>query len=78
MLLEGASAHRYGIEIDAHRATLAKGLGISTVQANALDVRCPAESISLLYLNPPFTTLRPAPAAINGWSGYFWNTLVAG
>ena len=53
-LLEGVSAHRYGIEIDAHRAEQAKGLGISTVQANALDVRCPAESISLLYLNPPY------------------------
>jgi len=29
-------------------------LGIETLQANALDVRCPAESISLLYLNPPY------------------------
>ena len=53
-LLEGVPAHRYGIEIDAHRAEQAKGLGISTVQTNALDVRCPAESISLLYLNPPY------------------------
>jgi len=53
-LLEGVSAHRYGIEIDAHRAGQAKGLGISTVQGNALDVRCRAESISLLYLNPPY------------------------
>ena len=53
-LLDGASAHRYGIEIDAHRAEQAKTRGISTVQANALDVRCPAESLSLLYLNPPY------------------------
>jgi hypothetical protein len=53
-LLESTSAHCYGIEIDAHRAEQAKALGISTVQANALDVRCPAESISLLYLNPPY------------------------
>jgi hypothetical protein len=53
-LLDGASAHRYGIEIDTHRAGQAKDLGISTVQANALDVRCRAESISLLYLNPPY------------------------
>jgi hypothetical protein len=53
-LLDGASAHLYGIEIDAHRAEQAKALGISTVQANALDVRCPAESVSLLYLNPPY------------------------
>ena len=53
-LLEGAPAHRHGIEIDAHRAEQARALGTSTVQANALDVRCPAESISLLYLNPPY------------------------
>jgi Uncharacterised methyltransferase family (DUF6094) len=24
------------------------------VQANSMDVRCPAESLSLLYLNPPY------------------------
>jgi hypothetical protein len=53
-MLEGVPAHCCGIEIDAHRAEQARGLGISTVQANALDVRCPAESISLLYLNPPY------------------------
>jgi uncharacterized methyltransferase DUF6094 len=53
-LLDGASAHRHGIEIDAYRAEQAKALGISTVQANTLDVRCPAESLSLLYLNPPY------------------------
>jgi len=53
-LLEGVVVHRYGIEIDAHRAEQAKALGIQTLQANALDVRCPAEGISLLYLNPPY------------------------
>jgi SAM-dependent methyltransferase len=53
-LLEGVTAHRYGIEIDAHRAEQAKALGIQTLQANALDVRCPTEGISLLYLNPPY------------------------
>jgi hypothetical protein len=53
-LLEGVEAHRYGIEIDAHRAEQANALGVQTLQANALDVRCPAEGISLLYLNPPY------------------------
>jgi hypothetical protein len=53
-LLEGVAVHRYGIEIDAHRAEQAKALGIQTLQANALDVRCPADGISLLYLNPPY------------------------
>src|SRR5579864_9374699 len=53
-LLHGASAHRYGIEIDANRAEQARALGIETVQANAMDVRCPSEAASLLYLNPPY------------------------
>ena len=53
-LLHGVSAHRYGIEIDANRAEQARALGIETLQANAMDVRCPAEAVSLLYLNPPY------------------------
>ena len=53
-LLEGAQAHRYGIEIDANRAEQARVLGIETLHANTMDVRCPAESICLLYLNPPY------------------------
>jgi Uncharacterised methyltransferase family (DUF6094) len=53
-LLESANAHRYGIEIDAYRAEQAAQLGIQVVQANTMTVRCPAESASLLYLNPPY------------------------
>jgi hypothetical protein len=53
-LLRGVTAHRYGIEIDANRAEQAKGHGIETVQANTMDVRCQAEVVSLLYLNPPY------------------------
>jgi len=53
-LLEGAPAHRYGIEIDANRAEQARGLGVEMLHANTMDVRCPAESASLLYLNPPY------------------------
>jgi hypothetical protein len=53
-VLEGAQAHRYGVEIDAYRAELARSLGIETLHANTMDVRCPAESVSLLYLNPPY------------------------
>ena len=51
-LLHGVTAHRYGIEIDANRAEQARALGIETLQANAMDVRCPPEAVSLLYLNP--------------------------
>jgi hypothetical protein len=53
-LLHGAPAHRYGIEIDANRAEQARALGIETVQADMMDVRCPPEAVSLLYLNPPY------------------------
>jgi hypothetical protein len=53
-LLTGSQACRYGIEIDANRAEQAKALGIETLQANTIDVRCLAESVSLLYLNPPY------------------------
>jgi SAM-dependent methyltransferase len=53
-LLDGAPARRYGIEIDAYRAEQARNLGIETLQASTMDVRCPAEAVSLLYLNPPY------------------------
>jgi len=53
-LLHGTQARRYGVEIDAYRTDQARGLGIEALQANILDVRCPAEAFSLLYLNPPY------------------------
>jgi len=53
-LLRNAPARRYGIEIDAYRAEQARILEIETLQANTMDVRCPADSLSLLYLNPPY------------------------
>jgi hypothetical protein len=53
-LLESSNALRYGIEIDAHRSAQASALGIDVLHANTLDVRCGAESVSLLYVNPPY------------------------
>jgi Uncharacterised methyltransferase family (DUF6094) len=53
-LLASAKAHAYGIEIDAYRTEKAAGLGIQVIQASAMTVRCTPESISLLYLNPPY------------------------
>src|SRR5258708_10562171 len=50
-LLQDVPAHRYGIEIDAYRAEQAKVIGIETLQANGMDVRCQPEAFSLLYLN---------------------------
>src|SRR5580692_6219192 len=49
-LVDGTHARRYGIEIDAYRAGQSRSLGIETVHANTMDVRCPADSISLLYV----------------------------
>jgi len=53
-LLGGVCVHCYGIEIDSNRSEQARALGIETIHANAMDVRCQAESVSLLYLNPPY------------------------
>lgn len=53
-LLEGTEGRRYGIEIDANRVEQARNLGIETLHADAMDVHCPADSISFLYLNPPY------------------------
>lgn len=53
-LVHPEGAQRWGIEIDAYRAEQASQLGIEVVHGSAMDVRCPAESISLLYLNPPY------------------------
>jgi hypothetical protein len=53
-LLNGTQARGCGVEIDANRAEQAARLGSDTLHANTVDVRCPAESLSLLYLNPPY------------------------
>ena len=53
-LLQDVACNRYGIEIDANRAEQARALGIETLQANTMDVRCHPEAVSLLYLNPPY------------------------
>ena len=53
-LLQGVACNRHGIEVDANRAEQAKAVGIETLQANTMDVRCQPESVSLLYLNPPY------------------------
>ena len=47
-------AHLAGIELDADRAEAAKRKGVTTVHGSAFECRVPAESCSLLYLNPPY------------------------
>ncbi len=53
-LLQNVACNRYGIEVDANRAEQARASGIEVLQANTMDVRCQAEGVSLLYLNPPY------------------------
>src|SRR5882672_11419722 len=53
-LLEGEAALRQGIELDGNRAAEAASLGIRVWHADALEIRCPADSLSFLYLNPPY------------------------
>ena len=45
---------RYGIELDAGRADQARTKEIEVIHGNCLDVQCPVESFSLIYLNPPY------------------------
>ncbi len=49
-----AQARRYGIELDACRAEQARTTVDELIHGNCFDVRCPVESFSLLYLNPPY------------------------
>jgi Uncharacterised methyltransferase family (DUF6094) len=50
----GVEGHRWGVELDAFRAEQARTHADQVIHASAFDVHCPAESISLLYLNPPY------------------------
>jgi hypothetical protein len=45
---------RYGIELEAHRAELARSSASQVIHGNCFDVQCPVESCSLIYLNPPY------------------------
>lgn len=53
-LLGKLQCNRYGVELDTLRAEEAQSRGIAVIHGDALDARCPAESASLLYLNPPY------------------------
>jgi hypothetical protein len=53
-LLQDVACNCYGIEVDANRVEQAKSLGVETLQADTMDIRCPPEAVSLLYLNPPY------------------------
>lgn len=54
MIAENTNGHRYGIELDAHRAREARGRIGQVIYGDCFDVECRAESCSLIYLNPPY------------------------
>ncbi len=54
LVTSDAQVWRYGVELDAERARIARGNGIETIQGNAFDAIASPESFSLLYLNPPY------------------------
>jgi hypothetical protein len=53
-ITSSCSVLRYGIELDAYRAEQARSLGHEVIHGSASDVHCLVESVSLLYLNPPY------------------------
>ena len=55
-IVHAAKAHLAAIELDADRAASCAAKGIPTVHGSAFECRVPAESCSLLYLNPPYDT----------------------
>lgn len=45
---------RYGVELDAYRVKQPRAAAEHVIHGDALDVHCLVESLSLLYLNPPY------------------------
>lgn len=54
ILVQQGVALRYGVELDAYRTEQARGRGIEVIQGDALEVQCRVDSLSFLYLNPPY------------------------
>jgi tRNA1(Val) A37 N6-methylase TrmN6 len=57
LITEGRQGQRCGIELDADRADAAKHQLDHVVYGDCFDVECRAESVGLLYLNPPYTQI---------------------
>lgn len=54
VLVRQTGALRYGVELDAYRAEQARKHAIEVVQGDTLEVQCRVDSLSFLYLNPPY------------------------
>jgi len=53
-LVAQTAALKYGIELDAFRTEQARSLGIEVLHGDTLEVQCRVDSLSFLYLNPPY------------------------
>jgi tRNA1(Val) A37 N6-methylase TrmN6 len=53
-LTTGGTVRRYGIELDAYRASEAREVLDEVILGNVFDTHAPVESFSLIYLNPPY------------------------
>lgn len=54
IVTEGAQGQRCGIELDAYRAEEAAKRLDKVIYGDCFDVDCRVESVSLVYLNPPY------------------------
>lgn len=53
-IASGEKIIRYGIELEANRAEAARTLVNDVIQGSCFDVQCPVDSLSCIYLNPPY------------------------
>src|SRR5215472_15815760 len=54
ILVQQSAALRYGVELDAYRTEQARQRNIEVVHGDTLEVQCRVDSLSFLYLNPPY------------------------
>jgi hypothetical protein len=77
LVTSNAPVRHYGIELDAERARIASSKSIETIQGNTFDAIVKPESLSLLYLNPPYDP-RSEPLGIGVWRPCSSNIRTAG
>lgn len=54
ILIQQSAALRYGIELDSYRTEQARKRDIEVVHGDTLEVQCRLDTLSFLYLNPPY------------------------
>ncbi len=55
VIADAAGCRHYGIELESSRAVSAAAVLDQVIHGSTFETHCPAESISLLYLNPPLS-----------------------